>query len=164
MRLGDSRMVARESMRAVVGVRRSELERDAPAAGRHDEHVAVRDPLRTPPRGLDADVAENCPEHDSGLGQREGGANASSRSAAERNPAIGAGTGIEESLRPKAEWFGIELGTTVHERDVRDDDGAAWMVSPGNSNCSAASRAVSGKAGRNRIVSLITASRYSSSP
>ena len=70
-------------------------------------------------------MAQDCPEHDSRLGHRESGADAASRSSAEGDPGVGAGTGVEEALGPEGERIGVELGTPVHERDVRDDHRAA---------------------------------------
>lgn len=101
------------------------LECDASAACGYDEYVAVRDSLWALVGGFDAGVAEDCPEYDSGLGEGEGGADASSGSAAEGDPGLGAGAGVQEPLGAEGERVGVELGTAVHERYVRDDHRAA---------------------------------------
>jgi hypothetical protein len=124
--LGDSRVVARESVWVVVGVGCAGLEGDASAACGYDEYVAVGDSLWALVGGFDAGVAEDCPEHDSRLGKGKGGADASSGSAAEGNPGVGPGACAQEPLGAEGERVGVDLGAAVYERYVGDDHGAAW--------------------------------------
>ena len=101
------------------------MECDASAACGYDEYVAVRDSLWALVGGFDAGVAEDCPEYDSGLGEGERGADASSGSAPEGDPRVGAGASVKETLGAECEWVGVDLGTAVHERYVWGDHGAA---------------------------------------
>ena len=124
-------MVARESSWLVTWMGCAGLECDASAVCGDDEYVAVNDPLRTSARGLQAGVAQDCPEYDSGLGEGEGGADASSGSAAEGDPGVGAGACVQEPLGAEGEWVGVELGAAVYERYVGDDHRAAGDRQPG---------------------------------
>ena len=59
-----------------------------------------------------------------GFEQGEGGAEAASGSAAEGDPGVGAGAGVEEALGAEGEWVGVEVGAAVEECDVRDGERA----------------------------------------
>ena len=87
-------MLAWESVWLVAGLGYAGLQCDASTACGYDEHVAMGDSLWTLVRGFQAGVAEDCPEYDSGLGEGERGADASSGSAAEGNPGVGPGAAV----------------------------------------------------------------------
>ena len=48
---------------------------------------------------------------------RERRAEAAAHAAAERDPRVGLGLGVQEALGPERERVGVEVGAAVHERD-----------------------------------------------
>ncbi len=84
-------------------------------------HSVPGDPLCAPIGRAQSRVTKHGLQHDSHLHEREGRADAAARGAPERNPRVGSRAPVEEALRAELERIGIEVGATVHQRDVRDD-------------------------------------------
>jgi hypothetical protein len=104
------------------------LECDACAVCGHDEYVAVGDSLWSLVGGFQAGVAEDCSQDDSCLGEGEGGAEASSGSAAEGYPGVGAGAGAQEPLGAEGALVGVERAPRAgvgRHGDTRDAAGPA---------------------------------------
>ena len=90
-----------------------------------------------------------------------GGAEAAPHAAAERDPGVGLGLGLEEALGPEGERLGVEVRAAVHERDRGAERGArGHLVAADLDRRLAACASRRSARAAARWASLTTASRY----